>query len=245
MKGLVSVSFRRLTPAELIAAVAETDLDCVEWGGDVHVPAGKVDVAREVARLTREAGLRTSSYGSYYRAGASDPAAFEGVLASAEALGTNIIRIWAYTKARSAVDQDTYAHIVRDTRRICDMAKGTDICLECHNGTLTEDYESALAFLRDVDRENIKSYWQPNQFRTFDYNLAAAKALAPYCRCVHVFDWEGQDRFPLAHGEPVWRAYIDVLRATNPTPEFLLEFMHDNSPASLPETAATLCGWLA
>ncbi len=245
MQGLVSVSFRQLTPAAIVEAAAASGLSSIEWGGDVHVPAGDSVTAEHVRRCTEEAGLRVSSYGSYYRIGHSNPADFAAVLASARALGTHIIRVWAYVKPRSAVDDETYAGIVRDARRMADMAEDMDICLECHHGTLTEDYHDALDFLRDVDRINVKTYWQPNQFRSFAYNLASAEALAPYCRCVHVFDWEGKDRYPLAHGTPVWKAYIDVLRAVKNPPAFLLEFMHDDRVESLPETAATLIEWLS
>ena len=42
-------------------------VDAFEWGGDTHAPAGRLDVAREVARRSVAARLRTPSYGSYFR----------------------------------------------------------------------------------------------------------------------------------------------------------------------------------
>ena len=41
--GLCSVSFRKLTVEEIIAAVKDAGLDGIECGGDVHVPHGDVE----------------------------------------------------------------------------------------------------------------------------------------------------------------------------------------------------------
>ena len=38
--GLVSISFRKKTPLELIKASKESGLEYIEWGGDVHIPMG-------------------------------------------------------------------------------------------------------------------------------------------------------------------------------------------------------------
>ena len=42
MTGLVSVTFRDKTPAEIVSEVKKAGLDAIEWGGDVHVPHGDV-----------------------------------------------------------------------------------------------------------------------------------------------------------------------------------------------------------
>ena len=84
-KGVVSVTFRKKTPEEVIDIVKKAGLTHIEWGGDVHVPHGDVETAKRVGELTRAAGLTVSSYGSYFK----DPEAdlqFEDVLASAVAL---------------------------------------------------------------------------------------------------------------------------------------------------------------
>lgn len=259
MPGLVSVSFRQLSPEDILARMTTCGLDCIEWGGDIHVPAGDIATATRVRALSEAAGVRIHAYGSYYRIGASSPADFAAALTSAEALDAPIIRVWAYTQSRPAVEGDTYARIVADARRICDTAPDRLICLECHHGTLTEDYTDALDFIRTVARPNLRTYFQPNQFRDFAYNLAAARALAPLCHGVHTFSWSGNQKFPLnaPPHDTYWAAYIAAIReatretprpasgATNPAPEFLLEFMHDGRPESLPAAAATLRAWLA
>ncbi len=93
--GLVSVTFRKLTPREIVTAAVQAKLQGIEWGGDVHVPHGKIDVAREVAAMTRDAGLAISSYGSYYRLGDEAKDLLPRVIETAIALGAPVVRVWA------------------------------------------------------------------------------------------------------------------------------------------------------
>jgi 3-dehydroshikimate dehydratase len=46
--GLVSVSFRKFSPEKIIEMVKNAGLCAIEWGGDVHVPHGDVELARKV-----------------------------------------------------------------------------------------------------------------------------------------------------------------------------------------------------
>ncbi|MGW2900916.1 hypothetical protein ACWDAO_41745, partial [Streptomyces sp. NPDC001212] len=74
--GLVSVTFRTLSAEAVISLAAEAGLGAVEWGGDVHVPAGAFATAERVRERSADAGLEIAAYGSYHRAGQSDPADF-------------------------------------------------------------------------------------------------------------------------------------------------------------------------
>ena len=38
--GMTSVTFRKKSAEDVIAIVKEAGLDGIEWGGDIHVPAG-------------------------------------------------------------------------------------------------------------------------------------------------------------------------------------------------------------
>ena len=46
--GLVSISFRKHIPEEIIKAVKSAGLTCIEWGSDVHAPC------RDTERLCAE-----------------------------------------------------------------------------------------------------------------------------------------------------------------------------------------------
>ncbi len=241
--GLVSVSFRGLDTKKIIKITRSAGLDSVEWGGDIHVPAGETEIARAVGEQTRTAGLEVAEYGSYYRIGVTDPDEIHKVAASARALGTNTVRVWAYNKGSLEVTADEYADAVGDARRICALYPDLYFCTECHNNTLTDDYNLNLRLINDVDMPNFAAFWQPNQHKNHEYNIESARALAPFVKATHVFAWEGNAKYPLAHHRDRW---IDYLRAfaeccdENSSVALMLEFMHDNDPATLESTANTL-----
>src|ERR1019366_2311398 len=122
--GLVSITFRSLAPEEIIRLAAQAGARAMEWGGDVHVPAGEVDRAREVGRWTREAGLMVSAYGSYYRlgGGGNESAPFERVLGSAAAVAAPTIRVWAGAKGSVDCSSRERREIINAALRVADMA---------------------------------------------------------------------------------------------------------------------------
>lgn len=242
--GLVSVSFRGLTPEEIIEQTARAGLKSIEWGGDVHLPPADLQRAYMIARRTHTAGLRVSSYGSYFRIGITPIGQFADVLATASALGAKLVRVWAYDRYLSEWDGPIWDSLVESARMIAVMAgkAGITVCLECHNRTLTEDYRSALCFLQAVNHPALRMYWQPNEHRSHAYNLEAAQALAPYTECIHVFHWDAQGHYPLSKGIREWKAYLAIFceRLPQKSLPLLLEFMPDNRVESLPAEAKTL-----
>ena len=241
--GLASVSFRPFTAEQVVALSAKLGLQMIEWGGDIHVPAGDLDRAREAAALTRKEGIGIGGYGSYYRIGTySNPIAeWTKVLDTAVALGTPCIGVWAYNRNKSSLMEREYRSIVVQTREICEMAKkaGLRVALECHPGTITGDYRDSLQFLEDIGYE-ATMYWQPNQFQDGAYNLRACQALAPHVTYVHVFHWGPKARYPLAAGEREWSLYRDILNRQAKEPDYVLKYMPDNMAESLPRETKAL-----
>ena len=240
--GLVSISFRKASVEELIDRCLASGVTAVEWGSDVHVPAGDVEAAKKTAALCRQAGLELPEYGSYYYL-THEPETFEAVLASARALETPLIRIWGGKKSSDALTTADYAGLVADARRCCDLAPDRTLCLECHKNSVTDEYHTALQFLKDVDRQNLRMFWQPHQFRNPAYNLEALKDLLPFVEAVHVFSWDRERMLPLHEMEDQWQQYLSLLKPAG-VPNYMLEFMHDHRLDSLPATAKTLSGWL-
>lgn len=238
--GVVSVTFRPLLPDQILSLASQAGLDGVEWGSDVHVPVGDFDHAAGVGQMTCAAHLRTVSYGSYFKAGYSDPASFADVIATAKALSAPNIRIWAGERGSEAEENRT---AVADSIRACAAAcsdAGMTVSLEFHPGTLTDHYESARRLMEEVARDNLYLYWQPNQFRDEAYNLAALRAVLPYLSHVHVFAWEGREKYPLAQHERIWREYIDILKGSPRDHAMLMEFVCDGSERQFLEDAQTL-----
>ena len=241
--GIVSISFRKYSKEEIISASKEAGLSLIEWGGDVHVPHGNTEEAKKALALTESFGMKVAEYGSYYIIGQSEESLFDAVLESAKTLGTGIIRVWpGMNKSSDSISNAEYDKYVADAKRICALAKDFTIALECHPNSLTDEYHTALQFLKDVDCQNLKMMWQPNQYRPIEYNLDAIKALLPYIVSVHVFSWSRKTRLPLSAKENDWKRYVELLKPMNPN--FMLEFMHDDKIETLEETAKTLNTWL-
>ncbi len=221
--GLVSITFRKLTPEEIIPLVAEAGLSAIEWGADVHVRPGELMRASEINRMTREAGLRVAAYGSYYRLGL-EPGdehyqPFSQVLDTAASLQAPCIRIWAGTKASGdpAADDDYRQRIAAEARECARLAamEHIRVALEWHACALTDATESGVRFLRDeINHPNCFTLWQPFNNRPMDESRAALEAVLPWLLNVHVFHWTGPDneRRPLEEGAANWADYFRVVR---------------------------------
>ena len=237
--GLVSVSFRDHTPEEIAAAAHACGLSCIEWGSDVHAPAADAARLAAVAAISAENHIRISSYGSYFKIGRDAPSDFPPYIRAAKALGTRIIRLWCGTKGYAAYTADELARLFADCREIERIAAAADVivCMECHGGTVTDCAEGTAALMDAVGSAHFRMYWQPNQFRTVEENLRCAAFCAPYTEVIHVFNWKGREKYPLAAAADIWRRYLACFPEKIP---LLLEFMPDGRIESLAAAAAAL-----
>lgn len=249
--GLVSITFRQLNVEETVELARVAGVEGIEWGADVHVPPGDMQRARQIKRLTENAGLKVSAYGSYYRLrrDQDEEHPFEAVLAAAVGLGAPVIRVWAGDQPSEVVDAAERARIVEQSRRVADMAadEGIVVAYEYHSSTLTDTLESALDLLRQVDHPNIRTFWQPPNGMPPAESLAGLEAVAPWLSHVHCFHWwpTSQDRHALAAGEANWRPYLEKIAAL-PGDRFVsIEFVKDDAPEQFLQDAATLKRWLA
>lgn len=252
--GLVSVTFRQLTPTQIIDLVVQAGLTGIEWGGDVHVPHGDEVRAREVRQQTLAAGLQVAAYGSYYRVGHADSGPFDAVLATAVALGAPVIRVWAGKQGSATADEADWDTVVADSVRIAELAAqaGIPVAYEFHRNTLTDSYEAAQQLLARAAHSNLFTYWQPPWHATVAENLVGISQLAPWLQHIHIFHWRWQDgtRLPLAAGEADWLAYLSQIQTID-SPHAgqqrfaMLEFVVDDAPAQFLRDAQTLQRWLS
>lgn len=234
--GLVSVTFRKLSPAEIVEIVREACLESIEWGGDIHVPPGDIARAGEVAAMTRDAGLRTAAYGSYYRLGISeeDGMSFESVLATALTLGAPLIRVWAGRRGSDAVREAEKSRVWRDGLRVAEMAAATGlkIGIEFHANTLHDTPAAARELLGKLDHPNIFSLWQPlPTLPAEDREESLATVLPRLCH-VHVYHFPPDSPFrllPLAEGADCWRRWMCRIEEVKGRVPALLEFVRDDA----------------
>ena len=238
--GLVSITYRKLSPEEIITRAVCAGLSCIEWGSDIHVPQTDILNARRVGEMTREAGLFVSSYGSYYRLGAGQ--AFAPYLEVACALGAPMIRIWAGTHGSDGVDGATRAAWTEEAKAVCRMAaeRGITVAFEYHHGTLTDTADSAVALVKAIDEPNCRLYWQPEFAKSQGLLLADLDKVAPWVDLCHVFTWNpDHSRRPLIDGTEVWREYLTRIPDWSEKP-LLLEFVPSDAPDLLTREAQAL-----
>lgn len=178
--GLCSITYRQLDADGVLDLAARAGLAAVEWGADVHVPAGDLATARSVAARTAGAGLTVASYGSYFRAGVHD--GFADVLATAVALGAPRIRVWAGDRGSAGADRVPVVTALADAvRRAADA--GVEVGTESHGGTLTDTTASTLLLLEEVDdlvgAPALTTYWQPTVDAPDDDALTELAVLLP------------------------------------------------------------------
>lgn len=245
--GLCSVTFRGKTPRQVISLAKESGLDCIEWGGDIHVPAGELENARNVGELTRAAGLKTISFGSYYKCREGED--FKPIAETAAALGASVVRVWSGEKASADLVSSEYAALVKRIKLAAAEARKKELVIgfEYHGGTCTDSPESALKLLNDVGEDNVRCYFQPAYWLSGSdadrhaSDMRALELLRGSIVGVHVYKWRGYDRFALADGAEEWR---ELIAASDPL-FYDLEFVKDDSERQFKEDAAffsALCG---
>lgn len=244
--GLCSVTLRDSSVDEVIALAVSAGLASIEWGGDVHVPPGDTDAARDVGERTRAAGLDVASLGSYFRC--DEVGDFPSVLSSAAALGAPRIRVWAGEIGSADASADDRARVTSqlDTAALHAAEYGIEVALEFHGGTLTDTAESTLDLLSGITSTNVSCYWQPSVGADDEAALADLSNLARWVSTIHVFSWWPQhERLPLAGREELWTRALGFAVTLPGVTDALIEFLPDDDPALLASEAATLTAWLA
>lgn len=244
--GLVSVSFRQLSPEEIVRLCAECGLHSIEWGGDVHVPLGDIVQAKRVGRITRENGMQVACYGSYCNMLARERPLLESLVETAHTLGTLLIRVWAGITGSAKATLQQQMEVACELRALAEMAEkaGMGIALEYHNGTLTDTAESTCALLMKADHPCVGTLWQPPIGKKQEDCLRELRQLSGHLRNIHAYTWAGTDRQPLEKGEDAWRRYLRAATAVPGDRCCLLEFVRNDDPTQLLQDARCLNGWL-
>ncbi|MEM1158427.1 MAG: TIM barrel protein [Verrucomicrobiota bacterium] len=248
--GLVSITFRKLTPPEIIDLCLQAELQTIEWGGDVHVPHGDLVAAKHVAQMTADAGLAISAYGSYYRAGVSeyDGLTFETVLETAQVLGASTIRVWSGNRGSADSGSAYRKWVVEELQRIATLAGNAKmrIALECHRNTLTDTYSSSRRLLDEVAHANCSITWQPHPGQDVIQSMEGLRSVLPELYGLHVFHWglSAAERFPLEWGAEDWMNYLEIARDRENPVFAQLEFVPNDDPEQMLEDAKQLRNWI-
>ena len=237
--GLVSVSFRGHTPQEILAAMKHCGLNLVEWGSDVHAPCDDEARLREIVALQEKYGISCCAYGTYFRLGVTPTEELQRYIDAAKVLRTDVLRLWCGDKNSEDYGQEEKAALFARCKEAAALAEqnGVTLCMECHNKTYTNRKEAALELMEAVGSKHFRMYWQPNQFRSREENLAYGALLAPHTVNIHVFNWLGKEKYPLRDGVGIWKEYLSCFEGGQ---NLLLEFMPDDRLETLPREVAAL-----
>lgn len=237
--GLVSVSFRKNSPREILEAMKQAELTQIEWGSDIHAPFGDKERLLELAELQREHGVECSSYGTYFYIGETPLEELGDYIAAAKILGAGILRLWCGKKSGAEMTAEEREAFLAECCRAARLAEkeGVTLCMECHRKSFTEHLDDALLLMKEVNSEHFRMYWQPFQWESVEKNLAYAEAIAPFVHHIHVFQWKNEQKFPLADGVDEWRSYLSKFSCPR---TLLLEFMPDGLISTLSAEAEAL-----
>ncbi len=230
--GLVSISFREHSPEKILNAMSESGLRLIEWGSDVHAPCNDFEKLKSISELQKERNIACSSYGTYFRISENSCDEIFEYIKAAKILGTDILRLWCASKSYALLTDKEKEKILSDCIELSKIAEkeGIILCLEFHPNTYTDDAEATLSLIKQVNSKNFRTYWQPNQFKSFEENTESAALLADYTKIVHIFNWDEKNRYPLAQGSKKLSAYLKHFKNGQVV---LLEFMPDNRIESL------------
>lgn len=237
--GLCSVSFRNKTAEEILIAMKKCGLNFIEWGSDVHAPKDDIKRLEEIAELQKKYDVKCSSYGTYFRIGVTPEEELKGYIKAAKILGTDILRLWCGDKNSedySAGEKELLFGECKVAAKIAET-EGVTLCMECHNNTYTNAKDSALELMRAVETKHFRMYWQPNQFKNEEENIQYAKQISPYTENIHVFNWKGNEKYPLADAKDIWKSYLSCF---DDDKNLLLEFMPDDKIETLQGEADAL-----
>lgn len=252
--GLVSVTFRTHSAKQIVELAAGAQLAAIEWGGDVHVPHGDLAAARAVRRMSEDHGLAISAYGSYFRSetpSALNPSAI-AVLDTAAELGAPVVRVWAGARGSREASAGDRAAVAEELALCCDGAaeRNLIVATEFHGGALTDDADSCLRLLDEVNRANLRTFWQPPNGMDPSAALSGLRRVRHRLAHMHVFHWWPYHlhRHPLAEGADRWPAYLQAAAEQSAADGELryasLEFVRDDNVDQFRRDAATLHTWL-
>ncbi|HZJ83735.1 MAG TPA: TIM barrel protein [Clostridia bacterium] len=247
--GLVSITFRQLSPKRIVNLVAKSGIKGIEWGGDIHVPHGNISLARNVGNMTREEGLKVAAYGSYYRVGCEGEEGipcFQEVLETAIELKAPSIRVWAGNRSSIEATRDWWDNVVEDSIRIAEMAsrEGIIVAYEYHGGTLTDTLPSTYKLLDKVAHKNLRSYWQPLPHHDIKNRLDGLEQILPWLGDIHVFHWLSGERKSLEGGTEEWLKYLKLIDGIPDNRYAMIEFVKDDNEEQFLQDAKILKQWI-
>lgn len=209
--GIVSATFKGHPVEETLAITTSAGLKAIEWSENHHIPKGDVAFASSVRQKTADAGLEMAGYGSYYRLGQDMD--IRPSLDTCCALGATGMRIWAGSKPSAELEASERDALMAELAKAVEIAKDYKVVLnlEWHKNTLTDENQSGLDVLTQIDSPYLRTLWQPTQALSFDERAEGLSQIVPFLSYLHVYYWDETGRRPFSEGVEHWKKYFSML----------------------------------
>lgn len=152
-------------------------------------------------------------------------------------MGAESIRVWLGKKDSEKTSNEEYINILNDCKSICDVAKeyGIIVSPECHDDTFNNNTDAILRFIKELGRDNFRTYFQSRYFR-MEYDLDRIDRTFDYILNMHVSysDLKREQMFRKKD-----KNYLDTLLKKMISKEFkgiiILEFTENSSEKAFSE----------
>lgn len=233
--GVASVTFRNRAIEEIVEICTNNQIKFIEWGADVHVKT-KED-ALKAKELCDNANIKISSYGSYYRVGSNKTEEWIALCENASIMGAESVRVWLGNKDSEETNNEEYENILEESKTLCDIANKYNLIVspECHDNTFNNNTDAILRLIKDLNKDNFKTYFQSRYFR-MEYDIDRIDRTFAHILNMHVSysDLKREQMFRKKDEN-----YLDTLLKKMISKEFdgiiILEFTQDSSENAFAE----------
>lgn len=183
--GFTSTTFKEKTIEEIIEIAQKSDARFIEWGENCHI--NSLADARKANMLCEKAGIKISSYGSYYHVGSNNAEKWEKICKIAAEMNADSVRIWLGSKDSELTSEEEYGLLLSENASMCETAEkyGLTVAAECHDNTFNNNTDSILKFTKDLKKTNFKTYFQSRYFR-FEYDIDRIERTYDITKDIHV-----------------------------------------------------------
>lgn len=245
--GVVSATFRKNSPEQVLDLAIKAGLDGIEWSSDVHILPGDIKKAEKIKELCQKEGKEICGYATYYRLGESQnpEMSFRPIIETAEALGSPLIRIWAGNISSKEVSEGAFFKMAEEAKTLVTMAKQiqSKISFEYHRNTLADSCTGVQSLLGAIP--GSQTHWQHSESCSIEENERTIGELLPFITTIHVQHCRNRVYYPLITGEEMWLRYFHQLKKLIGDHYACLEFVKDGSEKQFLEDANTLRAFIA
>ncbi len=233
--GLCTIAFQEKPLEEIIDIAADYGFQGIEiWGKPPHMSAEYDAVhVEKIRNAAIQRGLAISAYGSYI-----SPMMhlyqkhFEEAFKIAQALGTDLLRIWSGGGASASISLSDKRLILF---RLVSMAQWANfrnmkLGLEMHNNHFTDSVETILETIEGVNVPSLRTYYQPLARIDADEPHTAVEQLATHIVNVHAqnFDENGK-ACPIVDGIVDYTRIVNTLQEIGYDGYLEVEFVHGDN----------------